>query len=254
MTESNLSRASWSVGSGKNDFIRLPIRSNKVRLIPSPVCSMNFLHPDDPPDRGPETKNEWGVLLIIAFFFFFLIVLELARDFTPAKWSVPFFLISWVGLLVLHEFGHAAAAWAVGWRVRLISIGTGKIRAVVTVQEVPVEWRTVPLSGFVIPQPTDLVLPRLKQFVIYAAGPGIELITVALIAAIFGTDSLLRKTDDVGVIALQSYCVAAIFGAGLNLIPFSHQTKEGSGWSDGLGMLLCWRIPDEIFARRIEEE
>ena len=179
-------------------------------------------------------------------------MLELARDFTPAKWSAPFFLIAWVALLVLHELGHAFAAWALGWKVRLISIGTGKIRAVVTVRDVPIEFRTVPLSGFVIPQPTDLVSPQLKQFVIYAAGPGIELLTVAILVAIFGTDTLLQRTDEIGIIAVQSYCVAAIFGAGMNLIPFPHQTKDGMGWSDGLGMLLCWKIPDEEFRKRMD--
>lgn len=215
---------------------------------------MHFIHPDDQPDRGPKSKNEWGVLLIISFFFFLLIVLELVRDFTPQKWSAPFFLIAWIGLLVLHEFGHAAAAWALGWRVRLISIGTGKVRAVVTVRNVPIEFRTLPLSGFVIPQPTDLVSPRLKQFLIYAAGPGIELLTVAVIVAVLGWDGLLQRSENVGLIAVQSYCVAAVFGAGMNLIPFPHQTKDGTGWSDGLGMLLCWKIPDEVFAERIKEK
>jgi len=210
--------------------------------------------PEDPPDRGPKSKNEWGVLLVISFFFALLIVLELARDFTPAKWSVPFFLASWVVLLVLHEFGHALAAWALGWKVQLISIGTGKVRATITVHGVPIEFRTIPLSGFVLPKPTDLVSPQLKQFVIYASGPGIELITVAIALGVFGWDGLLQRTTDIGIIAVQSYCIAAVFGAGMNLIPFSHKTADGTAWSDGLGMLLCWKIPDELFKQRITEE
>lgn len=211
-----------------------------------------FLH-DDLPDKGPESKNEWGILAIISFFFVFLIVLELSRDFTPRKWSVPFFLISWVILLVIHEFGHAFAAWALGWKVRMISIGTGKVRMTITVRDVPIEFRTIPLSGFVIPQPADFVSPQLKQFVIYAAGPGIELITVGIALAIVGWDGMLQRTDHVGMIALQSYCVAATFGAVWNLIPLSHKTADGAGWSDGLGMLLCWKIPDEEFRKRMDE-
>lgn len=211
-------------------------------------------HPEDPPDRGPKSKNEWGVLFIISFFFGLLLVLELARDFSPAKWSVPFFLIAWVALLVLHELGHALAAALLGWKVRLISIGTGKVRVTITVRDVPIEFRTIPLSGFVIPEPTDLVSPRLKQFIIYAAGPGIELLTVGLAVAIFSWDGLMQRTQDVGVIAVQSYCVAAVFGAGMNLIPFSHKNANGAGWSDGLGMILCWKIPDKDFLKRKTEE
>ncbi len=46
------------------------------------------------PDRAPQTPNEWGILVIISFFFALFLVLELAREFTVAKLSVPFFLIS----------------------------------------------------------------------------------------------------------------------------------------------------------------
>ena len=63
---------------------------------------------------------------------------------------------------------------------------------------------------------------------------------------------MLRRSPEVGMIAAQSFCVAALFGAILNLIPFPHQTAQGSAWSDGLGMILCWRIPDEEFRLRME--
>jgi len=205
-----------------------------------------------PPDRAPQTPNEWGVLVIFSFFFALFIFLELAQDFSVAKLSAPFFLISWVILLVLHEFGHALMAKMLGWQILLVSIGHGLVRARIAVLGTPVEFRTLPLSGFVLPRPTDLVAPRLKQFLIYAAGPGIELAAVAVIVALIGPDTLLRRTPEVGLIAAQSFCVAAIFGALFNLIPFPHRTAEGTAWSDGLGMILCWRIPDEEFRKRME--
>ena len=67
-----------------------------------------------PPDRAPQTPNEWGVLVLLSFFFALFIFLELAQDFSVAKLSVPFFLISWVILLILHEFGHALMAKMLG--------------------------------------------------------------------------------------------------------------------------------------------
>lgn len=203
----------------------------------------------DSPDRSPQTPNEWGLLVVLSFFFGLFLVLELAQEFRMEKLSVPFFLLSWVVLLVLHEFGHALMARLLGWRVERISIGTGKIRWERLFLGMPVEFRTLPLSGFVLPRPVDLTAPRLKQCLIYAAGPGIELLAVVLLAWLVGTDRLLAASAHPGMIAMQSFCVAAIFGAGFNLIPLSHRTGGGTAWSDGLGMILCWRTTDEDYRR-----
>ncbi|MAS92405.1 MAG: hypothetical protein CMO55_04345 [Verrucomicrobiales bacterium] len=213
---------------------------------------MNSLGHDPAPENGPKSPNEWGVLIIISFFFFLLICLELFRDFTIYKLSVPFFVASWVILLVIHELGHALAARFLGWGVSLISIGTGRILAKVEIADMPIEFRTIPLSGFVMPEVRDLTAPRLKQFIIYSAGPGIEILLVCLIAVVFGPSTLLQKTPDVGLVALQSFCVAALTGAIINLIPLPHSTSSGTGWSDGLGMLLSWTIPDEVFRQRLK--
>ncbi len=56
------------------------------------------------------------------------LVIELAQEFTVQKLSVPFFLLSWVVLLLLHEGGHALMAWILGWRVERICIGAGRVR------------------------------------------------------------------------------------------------------------------------------
>ena len=204
-----------------------------------------------PPDRSPRTKNEKGILTILGFFFALFLSMELARDFTIAKLSVPFFLISYVILLWIHEMGHALMARSVGWRVSLISIGSGKVRGTGRILGMPIEYRTIPLSGFVRPQPTDMIAPRLKEFLIYAAGPGIELLLVAIAVLVLGSDTLLQRSPDVGILAVQSFLVAALFGALMNLIPLPHQTDKGVAWSDGLGMILCWKLPDEWFRDRI---
>lgn len=196
-----------------------------------------------PPERRPQTKNEWGILVILSFFFVLFLVLELAREFSVAKLSVPFFLLSWVVLLVIHELGHAIVARLAGWRVKLICIGTGKILFRLTIFDMPIEFRAIPLSGFVLPEATDNRFPRLKNFFIYAAGPGIEILCVVLLVAVFGSSALLQRTPDVFLIAVQSFCVAALLGVFMNLLPFAHDTKDGPAASDGLGMILCWRKP-----------
>ncbi len=200
-----------------------------------------------PPERPPQTKNEWGILVIILFFFLLMLSLDLAEDWTVKKLSVPFFLISWVILLIVHEFGHALMAKALSWKVEKVCIGTGKVVFRKRIFGMPTEFRTIPLSGYASPQPADLIAPQLKQFLIYAAGPGIELVCVALIAWIVGPEKLLTRVDDVGIIATQTFCVAALLGVFINLIPIPHDTENGTAWSDGLGMILCWRLPDEYF-------
>lgn len=214
---------------------------------------MSQFNDGKPPLRSPKTKNEWGILVIISFFFALFLCVDLGMEFTASKLSVPFFLASWIILLILHEFGHAIMARLLGWKVELIAIGFGKPRARITVLGMPVEFRTVPLSGFAQPRAADLVLPRLKQFLIYGAGPGIELIAVAVVGYLSGWDSLLQRSADPGMIALQSFCVAALLGVFLNLIPIPHETEEGTAWSDGLGLVLCWKLPLSFFQQQIQK-
>ena len=151
----------------------------------------------------------------------------------------------------MHEFGHALMARAVGWKVDLISLGFGEVRSRKQILGMPVEFRTFPISGFVLPRPGDLIAPRLKEFLIYAAGPGIELLAVALIALVIGPENLKSTSDSIPMIAVQSFCVAALAGAIMNLIPISFQTGHGLSASDGLGMILCWSRKEESYATRL---
>lgn len=203
----------------------------------------------DLPERSPQTPNEWGILVILSFFFGLFLVVELAQAFTVQKLSVPFFLLSWVVLLPIHEAGHALVARGLGWRVERICIGAGRVRHQRTVFGVPVEFRTIPLTGFVMPRPVNLRAARLKLSLIFSAGPGIELLAVGLIALLLGPDRLLSPSASPLMIAVQSFCVAALVGAGLNLIPLPHATREGRAWSDGLGMIAAWGLTDEDLKR-----
>ena len=198
----------------------------------------------NPPERSPNTPNEWGIIVIISLFFGLFIALEVFSDFSPAKLSVPFFLTSWVLLLVIHEAGHALVAKAMGWHVAQIVIGSGKRRGGFSLGRTQVEFRSIPLSGFVIPLQTDNIAPRLKHFCIYAAGPGIELLLAAILVALLGPDTQLQRTADISTIAAQSFVIAALLGSFINLLPFSFVSGGQRSWSDGLGMILCWRLPE----------
>lgn len=219
-----------------------------------PVCIYRPMLPQFAPERPPSTPNEKGILFILSFFFVLFLFFDWFQQYSPAKLAVPFFFLSWAILLVAHELGHAAMAALLGWRVEKICLGMGKIFFLGRIAGLSVELRAIPISGYIQPRPTNLNFPRLKQFLIYGAGPGIELVLVAILAVLIGRESLLTSSSDPAIIAAQSFCVAAILGAGFNLIPLPHASDNGIAWSDGLGMLLCWRIPDEVFAERMRDD
>ncbi len=205
-----------------------------------------------PPDRGPQTRGEKFFVLALCGCIGGLMLVGFVEDFTPRMWSIPFFLISWPILLVLHEFGHGLIAKWLGWEVEMVAIGTGAIRARRRIFGMLVEFRAIPLSGFVQTRATDLIQPRLKNCLIYAAGPGIEIVAVILALLFVGSDTLLNRTDGVVVIAVQAFCVAALMGAVINLIPFPHRAEQGTVWSDGMGMIMSWQLPDAYFANQIK--
>lgn len=214
---------------------------------------MTLFEPNTRPDRPPANAPEKCTVALFAFLFIALFTAEIARDFKAVKLSLPFFLISYVLLLVIHEFGHALMARAVGWRVDLISLGFGQIRRKFHFLGMAVEIRTIPLSGFVRPRPLDLISPQLKNFLIYAAGPGIEILLVLVILILLGPSTLIHRSDSIPLIATQSFCLAALFGAFFNLIPLPHRNDDGSrSLSDGLGMILCWTFPDSYYAAQMD--
>ena len=142
-------------------------------------------------------------------------------------------------------------AKALGWHVEKISIGTGKLITTRCIWGMPTEFRTIPLSGFAVPRPTDLIQPQMKSFLIYAAGPGVGLLLVGLIYAAVGNDMLLSHQPTLWIIFLQAFCAAAIFGAFISLVPLPYQDGDKKAWSDGLGMILSWFVPDEEYAKMI---
>ncbi|MDC0311745.1 M50 family metallopeptidase [bacterium] len=206
---------------------------------------------DGPPDKRPDTKGEKTFVWILVAIFGAMILAAIFSDFEPRKLSIIFFLVSWPILLIIHEFGHALMAKWLGWEVLMMAIGSGKVRATKTIFGMKVEFRTIPLSGFARTRAADLIQPQMKNFLIYAAGPGIEIAAVLLLAIALGKNEMLSQSDHIGIIAAQSFSAAALLGAIINLIPFPHHTEHGMAWSDGLGMIMSWRLPDSYFAQQI---
>jgi membrane-associated protease RseP (regulator of RpoE activity) len=209
--------------------------------------------PPPPPSQEPLTPGErlgYGLFLLVVLGLF---AGEIVLNFHPVKLAALFIVLFWMPLLAVHEGGHAVVAAVLGWRVRRVVLGMGRTILRFRVGSTPVDVRLIPVEGFVEPAPTSMNWPRLKNALIYFAGPGAELLLVVVVAVLVGFDTLTTSTDHIGLIAVQSLCVAALVGAVINLIPHGVSTQNGFVANDGLGILLSFSLPDEHFLARMEE-
>ncbi|MEO0416640.1 MAG: hypothetical protein AAF226_16990, partial [Verrucomicrobiota bacterium] len=137
-----------------------------------------------------------------------------------------------------------------GWEVDRVAIGFGPVWSRIQLFGIATEFRAIPISGYAVPRMTTLSAPRLKSCLIYAAGPGVEILLVVGLLAVFGLEKVLSRPPEIIPIAITTFSFAALLGAGLNLIPIVHKTEAGKAASDGLGMILSWKMTDaEIKAR-----
>jgi len=191
-------------------------------------------------DKEPASKAEKVFVLLISVAFLFMMTMELSTNFEPKKLGALLFVVFWVPLLFIHEFGHAFMAKILGWKIKRVVLGIGKIMLVSRLFRAPVEIRSIPLEGFVQIAPKTVSLARFKHALIYFAGPGIELLIFFMISYwLGGFDQLLVITNEYTRIALQSFAFAALAGAVINLIPMGIISKDGSTPNDGMGILLC---------------
>jgi len=193
----------------------------------------------DHDDRKPETSGDKFFIVVFTVALLVLFGLEIADQFSPAKSGAILFIFFWVPMLVLHEFGHAMMAKFFGWKLNEIVLGFGATVYSFNALGTIVKVNKIPLEGFVNCEPGDAPYSNFKHALIYFAGPGIELIVVALIGAYLGFDNLFKPATSYSVIALQSCAYAALVGAVMNLIPMSVRHGDGYSLSDGAGILAC---------------
>jgi len=203
------------------------------------VIEVDYTKESEPSTRGE--KITYYVFLSLMFIGFSL---EVFTNFEPGKLAAIVFLLAWIPLTVLHELGHALAAKLVGWQVEEFVIGYGKIVKEFRYHETKVEFRTLPIGGYILPKSTPENWGRFKSAFVYFAGPGIELIVFFSIYSFIGFDNLMNPGGSTFHFILQGIGISAVTGAVLNLIPFSALTEKGETPNDGLGILLS------LFGRR----
>ncbi len=191
-------------------------------------------------DKEPSSKGEKIFIIVISLIFLFMMTMEIITNYESRKLGALLFLVFWIPLLFIHEFGHALMAKILGWQVKQVVIGFGKVLFHTQLLGAPMEIRTIPLEGFVQIAPKTIKHARLKHALIFFAGPGIELLVFIIITMLLGGfEQLFSIENDYSKIALQSFAFAALAGAVINLIPIGIITKDGSTPNDGMGILLC---------------
>jgi len=201
--------------------------------------------------KSPQTGRERVIAFAFVAILVALFAAEVASDFRLEKLTAVSFLLAWIPLLFLHEFGHAIVAWALGWYVGRIVVGFGRPVRTFQIGETQFEIRSFPLEGFVQCVPRNLKFPRTKNALVYFAGPGVELLLAGLLLIAVGPETLLGMPTQISTTVLQGLWGAAMVGAVLNLIPHSVATENGRVPNDGLGILQSFFLPEHYFAERI---
>lgn len=200
-----------------------------------------------PAGRRPLSRAEAQVSAVVGIAFTIMILVAVFDEFSASRLSILFILLFWVPMLVLHEAGHAVAAKLLDWQVREIVIGFGRELWRWQIGETRIVVKLAPVEGYVLPIPRSAQNIRLKSMLIYAAGPGAELLLLALMLLVFGTNYVFGDAGSPGQVAIQSLAIAILLGAGFNLLPFS----TGGGVSDGLGIISSPFMSDEAIQTRL---
>ena len=200
-----------------------------------------------PADQRPKTPGEARTVAVVGTVLTVLLIAGILQEFQLENLAVLFLILFWIPMLVVHELGHALMARALGWRVREIVIGFGQELWHWNIGETHIRVKLAPVEGYVLPAPTGRDSLRLKSALIYAAGPGAELLILLALLAAFGMDTVFGGGGTLFEIAIQSLAIVILLGAGFNLLPF----RVGNGVSDGLGILSSPFMPESAIELRL---
>ena len=198
-------------------------------------------------EEKPSTSGEIISYYIFIFLIFGGLTAEVFTNYEPVKLTILFFLLAWILLTFLHELGHALTARLFKWEVSEFVIGYGKVVKQFKYNETKVEFRMIPIGGYVRPKQNYKNWSRLKSAALYFAGPGIELLIFFGLWYLIGYGQLTQVSNDYLIIMLQGCAISAVTGAIINLIPHGVVTDKGNSPNDGLGILLSLFASKEIF-------
>ena len=239
-----------------------------VLLVRAPALGKTAV-PAGSPAAAPLSKDYWSrkrrspalsivttILLIVTFGLVGAMTRRAQhtsiREHSELVWWTCF-LASFLLQTAIHEFGHASVAWALGSRVKVISIGPftfGKDRYG---SQFHFDWkRLLDSGGYMGAVPTATANLRLTQIAVIAAGPAASLLNgLVLLAVYFWAASLPGQSSYWNLVQFNA-ALGLYYGIG-NLVPL--------GVSDGsmlFHLLLNTRpgrqLLDGVVMLRIQED
>lgn len=205
-------------------------------------------------DKKPTTLGENLFMYGLTVLFLGLMLLEIFTHYEPRKLAALFFILWWLPLVLVHEFGHAVVAHALGWQIQRTVIGFGRIVYQGQLFRAPLELRLIPIEGFVQFNPVYGRRMRYKHALTYFAGPGIKLVLAFSVILLMGWDNFFVIADDYTKLAFQALAYAALAGAIINLIPMGVVTRDGETPNDGLGILVSLFSSEKDYQKSITKE
>ncbi|TXH68238.1 MAG: hypothetical protein E6Q83_14185 [Thiothrix sp.] len=205
-------------------------------------------------DKKPNSLGESWLVYGLTALFLGLMLLEIFTNYEPRKLAALFFILWWLPLVFVHEWGHAVVANALGWQIQRTVIGFGRVVYQGQLFRAPLELRLIPIEGFVQFNPVYGRGMRYKHALTYFAGPGIELLLAFSIILIMGWDNFFLIEDDYAKLAWQALAYAALAGAIINLIPLGVVTREGETPNDGLGIIVSLLSSEKDYQKSLLTE
>jgi hypothetical protein len=188
--------------------------------------------------RAQRELRRTGLLLAGA------LVLNLAVGGGAAAW-VP----AWLGVLVVsvvvHELGHAGAAWTLGFEVRAVRIGT-PVALRLQLGRTRVELGPLPFGGLTIPVTRDPRRYRLRRGLVVLAGP---LANAALAVIVWRVPGVVP-----GAVGVRWALVLQVLLVVENLVPRRVATADGPAATDGALLLDLVRLRDGGLAAALATE
>ena len=191
------------------------------------------MYPESDPDSPDETEHgpfTWIFVGVVVSLFLADILISNETVGIASLLFVP----AWIVLTVIHEGAHALAARTLGWQVPMLEVGFGAVWRQFRWGNTEVYIRRYPIVGCVRVVPKHFRQPKLRNALIYAAGPLAEAGVLAVIIAVFGEDKL-RQPEHLWSAVAAVIALAALISIAINLFPY--RTENGA-ITDGLGILL----------------
>jgi hypothetical protein len=152
----------------------------------------------------------------------------------------------WLLATLIHELGHAAMAWAVGWDVHVISVAR--------INYLPKQWRfgALPqfrrsrLSGFVLATPADAAQWESRRYLLFVLGGPLANAAVGVVCV--GVLSLARPESVFAILVLCFGMSSFVYGL-LNLIPVRWSSGRRSDGARLIDYLFRRKRPQLAYAR-----